>query len=66
MPTGATPRPRSPRWDHASGAISSSLIGTLSARPVGILSVAQQWFRHVGDVKFLAAWLQHPGFHLVK
>ncbi|XIE77168.1 DUF6368 family protein [Streptomyces sp. SBR177] len=25
-----------------------------------------RWFRHVGDVRFLAAWLQHPGFHLVK
>ena len=25
-----------------------------------------RWFRHVGDVEFLAAWLQHPGFHLVK
>lgn len=26
----------------------------------------RRWFRHVGDVAFLAAWLQHPGFHLVK
>ncbi|MEU7468849.1 DUF6368 family protein [Streptomyces sp. NPDC044984] len=25
-----------------------------------------RWFRHVGDVEFLAAWLRHPGFHLVK
>ncbi|WP_404951659.1 DUF6368 family protein [Streptomyces sp. ARC12] len=25
-----------------------------------------RWFRHVGDVDFLAAWLQHPDFHLVK
>ncbi|MFJ9799999.1 DUF6368 family protein [Streptomyces wuyuanensis] len=25
-----------------------------------------RWFRHIGDVEFLAAWLQHPGFHLVK
>lgn len=24
------------------------------------------WFRHVGDAEFLAAWLQHPGFRLVK
>ncbi|CAN3979037.1 DUF6368 family protein [Kitasatospora purpeofusca] len=25
-----------------------------------------RWFRHIGDVEFLEAWLQHPGFHLVK
>ncbi|RLV04314.1 hypothetical protein CTZ27_10075 [Streptomyces griseocarneus] len=25
-----------------------------------------RWFRHVGDVEFLAAWLQHPGFRLVE
>ncbi|MEU8653644.1 DUF6368 family protein [Streptomyces sp. NPDC048737] len=25
-----------------------------------------RWFRHVGDVDFLVAWLQHPVFHLVK
>lgn len=25
-----------------------------------------RWFRHVGDVEFLEAWLRHPAFHLVK
>ena len=25
-----------------------------------------RWIRHVGDVQFLSAWLQHPDFHLVK
>ncbi|MFD3557966.1 DUF6368 family protein [Streptomyces goshikiensis] len=25
-----------------------------------------RWLRHVGDVEFLEAWLQHPDFHLVK
>ncbi len=25
-----------------------------------------RWFRHVGDVEFLAAWLRHPDFHLIK
>ncbi|MFE5587824.1 DUF6368 family protein [Kitasatospora sp. NPDC056531] len=25
-----------------------------------------RWHRHVGDVEFLRAWLQHPDFHLVK
>ncbi|GAA2455306.1 hypothetical protein GCM10010191_88040 [Actinomadura vinacea] len=25
-----------------------------------------RWFRHVGDAEFLAAWLHHPDFHLVK
>ncbi|MEV0193436.1 DUF6368 family protein [Kitasatospora purpeofusca] len=24
-----------------------------------------RWFRHVGDVEFLEAWLQHPDFRLV-
>ncbi|MCO4695730.1 hypothetical protein LRR80_01781 [Streptomyces sp. RO-S4] len=23
-----------------------------------------RWFRHVGDVRFLRAWLRHPEFHL--
>ncbi|MFB7252621.1 DUF6368 family protein [Streptomyces nojiriensis] len=25
-----------------------------------------RWFRHVGDLQFLRAWLQHPDFRLVK
>jgi hypothetical protein len=25
-----------------------------------------RWLRHVGDVEFLEAWLQHPDFHLTK
>ncbi|MFD9545274.1 DUF6368 family protein [Streptomyces sp. NPDC060022] len=25
----------------------------------------ERWLRHVGDVEFLKAWLQYPGFHLV-
>ncbi|MFF7994628.1 DUF6368 family protein [Kitasatospora xanthocidica] len=25
-----------------------------------------RWLRHVGDVEFLQAWLQHPDFHLIK
>lgn len=25
-----------------------------------------RWFRHVGDVEFLHAWLEHPDFHLIK
>ncbi|MEU2179335.1 DUF6368 family protein [Streptomyces thermolilacinus] len=25
-----------------------------------------RWLRHVGDVEFLEAWLQHPDFHLIK
>ncbi|MDT6985137.1 DUF6368 family protein [Streptomyces lusitanus] len=25
-----------------------------------------RWFRHVGDVEFLRAWLRHPEFRLVK
>ncbi|MGV9312764.1 DUF6368 family protein [Streptomyces sp. NPDC003691] len=25
-----------------------------------------RWLRHVGDVEFLEAWLQHPDFHLNK
>jgi len=25
-----------------------------------------RWYRHVGDVEFLEAWLRHPDFHLVK
>ncbi|MEU2623031.1 DUF6368 family protein [Streptomyces sp. NPDC007157] len=25
-----------------------------------------RWLRHVGDVEFLQAWLQHPHFHLIK
>ncbi|MFE2726509.1 DUF6368 family protein [Kitasatospora sp. NPDC059327] len=25
-----------------------------------------RWFRHVGDVEFLEAWLHHPDFHLIK
>ncbi|WP_354644139.1 DUF6368 family protein [Kitasatospora camelliae] len=26
----------------------------------------ERWLRHVGDVEFLAAWLRHPAFHLIK
>ncbi|MCX4740870.1 DUF6368 family protein [Streptomyces antibioticus] len=25
-----------------------------------------RWIRHVGDLQFLSAWLQHPDFRLVK
>ncbi|WP_373011749.1 DUF6368 family protein [Streptomyces sp. Amel2xC10] len=25
-----------------------------------------RWIRHVGDLQFLSAWLQHPNFRLVK
>ncbi|MGW1211266.1 DUF6368 family protein [Streptomyces sp. NPDC002499] len=25
-----------------------------------------RWLRHVGDVEYLEAWLQHPDFHLIK
>ncbi|MGA5363523.1 DUF6368 family protein [Streptomyces purpurascens] len=25
-----------------------------------------RWMRHVGDTEFLAAWLRHPDFHMIK
>jgi hypothetical protein len=24
------------------------------------------WATHIGDAEFMAAWLQHPGFHMIK
>ncbi|WP_030570408.1 DUF6368 family protein [Streptomyces aureocirculatus] len=46
-------------------ALASALPGRLSEVSYGT-GGGGRWLRHVGDVEFLEAWLQHPDFHLIK
>lgn len=40
LPTTTTPRPQPPRWNHTSGAFSSSAIGILGVATIGTFNVA--------------------------
>ncbi|MFI2740961.1 DUF6368 family protein [Streptomyces sp. NPDC018711] len=61
-----------PRDDTGNGAFLDRARALVASLPGRVAEVSYdtggggRWFRHVGDVEFLAAWLQHPGFHLVK
>jgi hypothetical protein len=46
-------------------ALASALPGKLAEVPYDTWG-GGRWLRHVGDVEFLEAWLQHPDFHLIK
>lgn len=55
--------------DEADLARARALVATLPGKVAEVsydTGGAGRWFRHVGDVEFLAAWLRHPDFHLVK
>ncbi|MFJ7206755.1 DUF6368 family protein [Streptomyces sp. NPDC098789] len=58
--------------DTSNGAVLARARALASTLPGRIAEVSYdtggggRWLRHVGDVEFLEAWLQHPGFHLVK
>ncbi|WP_415957719.1 DUF6368 family protein [Streptomyces sp. 021-4] len=64
-----------------SGAVNHMLLGHLTLALTGRLDAlvdfdgllgghrtggGGRWLRHVGDVEFQEAWLQHPDFHLTK
>ncbi|MCX4986018.1 DUF6368 family protein [Streptomyces sp. NBC_00572] len=61
-----------PRDDTGDGAILDRSRSLVASLPGSVAEVSYDTggggrsFRHVGDVEFLEAWLQHPGFHLVK
>ncbi|MGW0032762.1 DUF6368 family protein [Streptomyces sp. NPDC003314] len=65
----ALPRPRDGTGDEAPPDRARALIASL---PGGVAEVSYdtggggRWFRRVGDVKYLAAWPRHPGFHPVE
>ncbi len=46
-------------------ALASTLPGTLAEVSYDT-GGGGRWYRHVGDVEFLRAWLRHPDFHLIK
>ncbi|MEK2491188.1 DUF6368 family protein [Kitasatospora purpeofusca] len=61
-----------PRDDTGDGALLDRARALTASLPGRLTEISYEtwgggrWFRHVGDVEFLEAWLQHPGFHLVK
>ncbi|MFE9802911.1 DUF6368 family protein [Streptomyces goshikiensis] len=61
-----------PRDDTGNAALlhqARALVASLPGRAVEVsydTGGGGRWFRHVGDVEFLEAWLQYPGFRLVK
>jgi hypothetical protein len=60
------------RGDTGEGAFLDRARALVASLPGRVVEISYdtwgggRWFRHVGDVEFLEAWLQHPGFHLVK
>ena len=45
------------------------MLAALPGRVVAIeykTSLGGTWVHHVGDVEFLAGWLEHPSFHMIK
>ncbi|MGP3974054.1 DUF6368 family protein [Streptomyces sp. 8N114] len=55
--------------DDASANRSRAPVASLPGKLVKVAydtDTPERAFRHVGDVQFLEAWLQHPDFHLVK
>ncbi|MFJ3981472.1 DUF6368 family protein [Streptomyces fungicidicus] len=63
------PTPRDDTGDQASLDRARALAASLPGRVAEVsydTGGGGRWFRHVGDVEFLAAWLRHPEFHLIK
>lgn len=63
------PTPRDETVDDAHLARARALVASLPGMVAEVsydTGSGSRWFRHVGDVEFLAAWLRHPEFHLVK
>ncbi|WP_049653572.1 DUF6368 family protein [Kitasatospora sp. MY 5-36] len=63
------PTPRDGTRGDADLARARALVASLPGKVAEVsydTGGAGRWFRHVGDVEFLAAWLRHPDFHLVK
>ncbi|MEW5627230.1 DUF6368 family protein [Streptomyces hydrogenans] len=55
--------------DEAALATARALVASLPGTVAEVFydtGGGDRWFRHVGDVEFLTAWLRHPGFHLIK
>ncbi|MFI5643242.1 DUF6368 family protein [Kitasatospora sp. NPDC051705] len=62
------PVPRDDTGDGTDLARARALVASLPGKVAEVsydTGGAGRWFRHVGDVEFLAAWLRHPDFHLV-
>ncbi|MFG3228822.1 DUF6368 family protein [Kitasatospora sp. NPDC048194] len=62
------PVPRNETRDAADLARARALVASLPGKVAEVsydTGGTGRWFRHVGDVEFLAAWLRHPDFHLV-
>lgn len=63
------PTPRDETVDDAHLARARALVASLPGMVAEVsydTGSGSRWFRHVSDVEFLAAWLRHPEFHLVK
>ncbi|MGW7366961.1 DUF6368 family protein [Streptomyces sp. NPDC054841] len=63
------PTPRDETRDEADLAKARALVASLPGTVTEVsydTGGGSRWFRHVGDVEFLTAWLQHPAFRLVK
>ncbi|PAZ12462.1 hypothetical protein CLM62_30255 [Streptomyces sp. SA15] len=63
------PTPRDQTRDEADLAEARALVASLPGMVAEVsydTGGGGRWFRYVGDVEFLAAWLRHPDFHLVK
>ncbi|MEU8542390.1 DUF6368 family protein [Streptomyces sp. NPDC048717] len=63
------PAPRDETRDEADLATARTLVASLPGTVAEVsydTGGGDRWFRHVGDTEFLAAWLQHPEFHLIK
>ncbi|MFE0779178.1 DUF6368 family protein [Streptomyces sp. NPDC058861] len=63
------PTPRDETRNEADLAEARALVASLPGKVAEVsydTGGVGRWFRHVGDVDFMAAWLRHPDFHLVK
>jgi hypothetical protein len=63
------PTPRDDTRDEADLATARALVASLPGMVAEVsydTGGGGRWLRHVGDVEFLTAWLEHPDFHLVK
>ncbi|MFG3151499.1 DUF6368 family protein [Streptomyces sp. NPDC048219] len=63
------PAPRDATRGEADLALARTLVTSLPGTVAEVsydTGDGARWFRHVGDTEFLAAWLQHPEFHLIK
>ncbi|WP_353962924.1 DUF6368 family protein [Streptomyces sp. NBC_01571] len=64
-----SPTPRDGTGNRAFPDLARALVASLPGRVAGVsydTGGGDRWSRHVGEVEFLEAWPQHPGFHLVR